>query len=141
MKKLLLAAIIYLFSTSFVSAQDIAMPIKQDDPTKLHISALPYPGCTFLYYGTGTAVSGHVLLTVAAGHTIHIYGYEIHSLDEVNKGIFYFNNTDNSPFYSTYLDTKGAIGNDANMIVTGLSLKMTAPGATSIILYYIDVTD
>ncbi|MFA4871323.1 MAG: hypothetical protein WC623_24200 [Pedobacter sp.] len=104
-------------------------------------SVLPYPGCSYLYYGTDTAVSNHVLITVATGHTIKVYGIEIHSLDTVNKGVAKFQNTDDSIFYQGYLGVApSAFGTQINYSVSGLSLKVSTLGATAIVVHYIDVS-
>lgn len=138
MKKCLGVLIILMSISSMAFAQDIATAIKQDDATKLHVSALPYPGCQYLYHEDTGTLTNHVLLTALVGQTLRIYGIEVHSLDAVNKGVIRFEETDGTTFYAGYLSTcPSAFGTSIRYeILTGLSLKVTTPGATAIVIHY-----
>lgn len=149
MKKILSAGIIIISIATWGYADDIntgqMTQLKHDGHVAgadypLPVSALPYAGCNYAYHEASGTLTDHAIVTVGTGHTIRVYGIEVHSLDLVNKGVVRFEDSDNATFYAGYLGTApSAFGTQVNFATNGITLKVTTSGATAIVIHYVDV--
>ena len=87
---LILITFLVILNVGQVFAEDIALPVKQDDPSKLKMQAViitpapvggmlpahPYLGCSVALY-EGTATTAATVITGLTGQTIIVYGYDL----------------------------------------------------------------